>query len=152
MTTFEKADRPRADGVPAGPSATPTTLPSPVRASDAEREETVARLHHALGEGRLDLAETEERVAAAYAAQYRSEFASLLADLPHGGHAARTDAPGWRALWTDLVWRARILVLGSEPGGGRPTSAQCRTAAVLTALAAIWFLLWTFVGAGLVGA
>jgi hypothetical protein len=152
MTTFEKAERPRADGVSAGPSATPTTLPAPVRASDAEREEIVARLHHALREGRLDLAETEERVAAAYAAQYRSEFASLLADLPHGGPAARTDAPGWRALWTDLVWRARILVLGAEPGGARPTSAQCRTAAVLSALAAIWFLLCTFVGAGLVGA
>jgi len=152
MTTFEKAERPpRPDGVPAGPD-TPTTLPTPVRASDAEREETVARLHHALGEGRLDLAETQERVAAAYAAQYRGDFASLLADLPHGAYVARTDAPGWSTLWTDLVWRARIVVLGTQSGAGRPTSAHCRTAAVLTALAAVWFVLWTFVGAGLVGA
>ena len=53
-----------------------------VRASDADRADTVARLHHALGEGRLDLAETDERVAAAYAARYRSELPPLLADLP----------------------------------------------------------------------
>jgi hypothetical protein len=35
-----------------------------LRASDAEREATVATLHHALGAGRLDLAETETRVGA----------------------------------------------------------------------------------------
>ncbi len=56
----------------------PESEPSPrVRASTSEREETVARLHHALGEGRLDLAETETRIAAAYAAQYRDELPPL---------------------------------------------------------------------------
>ena len=45
-----------------------TTVPdvasSSVRASHAERAATVERLHAALGEGRLELDETEERVAA----------------------------------------------------------------------------------------
>ncbi|HEY2223127.1 DUF1707 domain-containing protein [Actinomycetospora sp.] len=38
-----------------------------MRASDAERGDAVRLLQHALGEGRLDLQETETRVAAAYA-------------------------------------------------------------------------------------
>ena len=45
---------------PTSPPESPTRL----RASDAEREDTVAQLHQALGEGRLDLADNESRVAA----------------------------------------------------------------------------------------
>jgi hypothetical protein len=37
-----------------------------LRASEAEREDTVAMLHRALGAGRLDLAEADTRVAARY--------------------------------------------------------------------------------------
>jgi hypothetical protein len=90
-------------------TATPPCTPEPMRqrASDAEREDTVARLHHALGEGRLDLAETEERSVAAYAAQYRDE-------------------------------------------PDRPTAAQCRTAALLVALAVLWTIAGAFLGASLV--
>src|SRR3954464_6724290 len=77
-----------------------------VRASDAEREETVARLHQALGEGRLDLDETETRVAAAYAARYRDDLplrppAPPGADEPHLGTGR---APSWSQLWTAVVW------------------------------------------------
>ncbi len=64
--------------------------PSPLRASDGEREATVARLHQALAEGRLDLAETEERVTAAYAARHRDELPPLLADLPSSGRRRET--------------------------------------------------------------
>ena len=60
----------------------------PLRASDAERESMVRLLHHALGEGRLDLQETETRVAAAYAAVYRSELPALFDDLPQRQEAA----------------------------------------------------------------
>jgi hypothetical protein len=53
-----------------------------VRTSDAEREAVAARIQSAGGEGRLTLAETEERLAAVYAARYRHELASLTTDLP----------------------------------------------------------------------
>jgi hypothetical protein len=72
------------------------------RASDAERADTVARLHEAFGAGRLDLAENDERVAAAYATRYRHELAALLADLPRDD-TTFTDAPSWNALWTLVV-------------------------------------------------
>ena len=130
---------------------TSTSVPRPtrLRTSDAEREETVTRLHQALGEGRLDLAETEERSAAAYAAQYRDELPVLLADLPHSGIARTgTDALSWSELWVSAVWRARIAVLGASD---RPTAAQCRTAALLLALAVLWTIACAFLGAGLVG-
>ena len=120
-----------------------------LRASDAEREDTVTQLHHALGEGRLDLAETEERSAAAYAAQYRDELPALLADLPHSGATrAGTDAPAWADLWVSAVWRARTALLDATD---RPTAAQCRTAALLVGLAVLWTIACAFLGAGLVG-
>jgi hypothetical protein len=53
-----------------------------VRASDAEREQTVARLQDAFADGRLSQAELEERVAAAYAARTTAELSELTADLP----------------------------------------------------------------------
>jgi Domain of unknown function (DUF1707) len=53
-----------------------------VRASDAEREQTVALLQRGFADGRLALAELEERVGAAYAARTRVELRGLTADLP----------------------------------------------------------------------
>jgi hypothetical protein len=53
-----------------------------VRASDAEREATVARLRDAAGEGRLSLEELAERVEAADGARTRADLASLVEDLP----------------------------------------------------------------------
>jgi hypothetical protein len=53
-----------------------------VRASDADRERAFARLHTALGEGRLDAGEFAERAEAATAASTRAELDRLLADLP----------------------------------------------------------------------
>lgn len=53
-----------------------------LRASNAEREKTVELLQHALGEGRITMAEFEERVTAAYAAKTRGELDELTADLP----------------------------------------------------------------------
>ena len=127
-------------------TATPSTSP---RASDAERADTVARLHEALGAGRLDLAETDERVAAAYAARHRHELADLLTDLP-AGDTTFTDAPRWNALWTLVVWRLRTTVTGVA--GPRPSAAQHRTAALLTVLAVVWFVVCAVLGALAVGA
>jgi hypothetical protein len=114
-----------------------------MRASDAEREAVVARLHHAVGEGRLTADEAGERIAAVYAARFRAELRAPLADLPTGGVAA--GAPSWQELWAQLVWRARAVLDG--PGAGRPTRVQQRLAAVLLASAALWTAMWVLLGA-----
>ncbi len=138
----------RAAGHDPGHATTATPGTSP-RASDAERADTVARLHEALGAGRLDLAETDERVAAAYAARHRHELADLLTDLP-AGDTTFTDAPRWNALWTLVVWRLRTAVTGVA--GPRPSAAQHRTATLLTVLAVVWFVVCAVLGALAVGA
>lgn len=53
-----------------------------VRASDAEREQTVALLQGSFADGRLTQDELEERAGAAYKAQTRGELRHLTADLP----------------------------------------------------------------------
>jgi hypothetical protein len=53
-----------------------------VRASDHERELVVERLSRALRNGRITLAEYDERVTVAYAAVNRAELRRLTEDLP----------------------------------------------------------------------
>jgi hypothetical protein len=53
-----------------------------VRASDAERDRTVASLRRAYAAGRLTLRELERRIERAYAATWRSELRALTRDLP----------------------------------------------------------------------
>jgi hypothetical protein len=64
-----------------------------VRTSDAEREQVVEILRAAMGEGRLSLAEGEERIAAAYGATYRDELTPLTGDLPDGDLPGRVSTP-----------------------------------------------------------
>jgi uncharacterized protein DUF1707 len=63
------------------------------RASDAEREEVATIVREAVGEGRLDIAEGDQRLASIYAAKYRDELAPLVTDLPAGQHMARAGQP-----------------------------------------------------------
>ena len=56
-----------------------------VRASDAEREQTVALLQRSFADGRLTHAELAERAGAAHAAQTRTQLGDLTADLPAAG-------------------------------------------------------------------
>jgi hypothetical protein len=67
----------RSDVCPAHPS-----LPTPIRASDAEREAVARCVAHAMAVGRLDVDEGVERIDAAYGARHRHELAPLVADLP----------------------------------------------------------------------
>lgn len=70
--------------------------PTPgLRASDADREATVTRLHRAAMEGRLDADELEERLSAAYGAKLCSELEHLTADItpPAPPSPARFAAP-----------------------------------------------------------
>lgn len=54
----------------------------PVRASDAERERVAKSVSDAAGEGRLTLAEADERMNLIYTTKYRHELAQFVADLP----------------------------------------------------------------------
>ena len=72
-----------------------------VRASDAEREQTVALLQRNFADGRLTQAELEERAGAAYAAQTRAQLRDLTADLP----AAQEQPPR-----SGMVLDPRLLV------------------------------------------
>jgi hypothetical protein len=60
----------------------PTDGPTPgLRASDADRDAAAERLRIASVEGRLDPAELDQRMSAAYAARFCSELATLTADI-----------------------------------------------------------------------
>lgn len=121
-----------------------------IRVSDADRTATVSRLQAALVEGRLDLAEAEERVTAAFAARYDDDLQLLVVDLPPHVPAAAA-APLWSDVWAAAVWRARSLVLGAEAGGhAPPTLQQRRSAVALAVLAVVWFVMCAFVGAAMV--
>ena len=68
-----------------------TTQPArlAVRASDAEREQTVALLQRSFADGRLTQAELEERAGAAYQARTTAQLRDLSADLPAAGQPPR---------------------------------------------------------------
>ncbi|MEV7331818.1 DUF1707 domain-containing protein [Micromonospora sp. NPDC093244] len=61
-----------------------------MRAADADREAVADRLRVALGEGRLDLHEYDERLQRAYAARTYAELDALLTDLPQAAPAERS--------------------------------------------------------------
>jgi hypothetical protein len=74
-----------------------------LRASDAEREQTVELLRHAVAEGRLDVDELDDRLQSAYTVATRSELQQLIADVSTGSivprgslttHPARVVSPG----------------------------------------------------------
>jgi hypothetical protein len=59
-----------------------TAEPDSVRASYSERDAAASQLQAAFAEGRLDDAEFDERMRAAFAARTRTELARLTTDLP----------------------------------------------------------------------
>jgi hypothetical protein len=65
--------------------------PDRIRASDADREQVAALLRHAIGEGRLTLAEVDERLHSVYAAKTFGELKPIIADLP--GHELALPTP-----------------------------------------------------------
>jgi hypothetical protein len=73
-----------------------------VRASDAEREQTVALLQRNFADGRLTLAELEERASAAWAARTRAQLRDLTADLP---------APGEQPPRPGMILDQRLLII-----------------------------------------
>lgn len=58
-----------------------------LRASDAEREQTVATLRMHVADGRITMDEFSDRSAAAYDARTLGDLAAVTADLPPTPHA-----------------------------------------------------------------
>ena len=56
--------------------------PPGIRIGDADRERAAGRLHRALTEGRITVAELEERLTVVYGAKYEADLLPPLADLP----------------------------------------------------------------------
>lgn len=75
---------------------------SNLRASDADRERVAQVLHKATSEGRLDIHELDERLAAVYAAKTYGELAPITADLVLTGIPQHAPVPNHR--------------IGGEPG------------------------------------
>jgi hypothetical protein len=73
-----------------------------MRASDAERELAVDILRVATGEGRLTVAELDERLETALTARTLSELAALTADLPAGTLLGREHEDPAGSRWTFL--------------------------------------------------
>ncbi|MGW4226198.1 DUF1707 SHOCT-like domain-containing protein [Streptomyces bauhiniae] len=91
--------------------------PGPVpdlRASDADRERVAEILRDGLAEGRLDMAEFEERLESAYKARTYGELAPLTRDLPAAPAAAPPVSFTKRPV-DDGSWASRIV-------GGEGTS------------------------------
>src|SRR3954464_3308636 len=95
-----------------------------MRVSDRDRQAAAERLRLALGEGRLDLLEYDDRLAKAYAAVTYGDLEPLFADLPPASQMAppapvldRTPRPvpsaarlptALKVLWT--IWVAVVSI------------------------------------------
>ncbi|WP_280458789.1 DUF1707 SHOCT-like domain-containing protein [Nocardia carnea] len=76
-----------------------------IRASDAERDRFVRELGRHLGDGRLDLAEYDERVAQVYRSATREELQGVLADLPAPKQAAEQNSAVRRSRSRFPIWQ-----------------------------------------------
>ncbi|WP_171114098.1 MULTISPECIES: DUF1707 domain-containing protein [Streptomyces] len=79
-----------------------------LRASDADRERVAEVLRDALAEGRLDMAEFEERLDATYQARTYGELAPITRDLPAGNGApapsvSMVKEPAERGGWAERI-------------------------------------------------
>ncbi|MCD2192528.1 DUF1707 domain-containing protein [Actinomycetospora endophytica] len=88
-----------------------------MRVSDADRAQAADRLTQAHGEGRLTLAEYDERVRAAHGAVVRDDLAPLLTDLPSAAPEPARAAPRPRAV--PHGFPAPPVPLGPGSGGLR---------------------------------
>lgn len=82
-----------------------------IRAADADRERIAERLRKSHAEGRLDLAEFQQRLERCYEAKTLGELGELVRDLPRQDEQKGRSSFGWLQPWR---WRlapfAPILV------------------------------------------
>jgi len=109
-----------------------------LRVSDADRERTVERLRHGAGEGRLDDAELEERVSAAYAARTHGELERVAADLP----APPVPAPARTPVLRDEHFRQKLA-------GFIVVNAVCIAIWAATGADGSFWPVWVLLGTGI---
>lgn len=83
-----------------------------MRVADTDRERVAGQLQSAHAEGRLDLAEYDERVRQAWAARTYGELDRLTADLPREGGYPATVAPGAAPVDEQSSGGGRAMVAG----------------------------------------
>ncbi|WP_240809811.1 DUF1707 domain-containing protein [Actinomadura sp. WMMA1423] len=90
-----------------------------MRAGDADRERIANLLRDAAGEGRLTLAELDERLDAVYAAKTYAELEPITRDLPSPERAAPpATGAGWRPVPGAPSWRSGIgIMIGFRRAG-----------------------------------
>ncbi|MGY1916905.1 DUF1707 SHOCT-like domain-containing protein [Blastococcus sp. SYSU DS0973] len=124
-------------------------MPEPhLRAADADRAAVATVLGRAMSEGRLTVAEYDERLAQAYAARTFGELAPLTADLPN---LADAPAPRAAAATPDRTTAAAACAAGRGAHGWPAWGSWSTTALIVlaiwgvTSLAAREFLyFWPF--------
>jgi FHA domain-containing protein/uncharacterized protein DUF1707 len=103
----------------------------PARASAAERERAVERLHASRVSDRLSLETFAERVELAYSAKSREQLAELVADVRERGPMERAVAAGvttvsrWAAT-VEWAWRSARLPRLALPAGERAVIGRSR--------------------------
>lgn len=109
-----------------------------LRASDADRERVAEILRDALAEGRLDMAEFEERLDATYQARTYGELAPITRDLPAPGAAppavSLSKSPAEPGSWAARIVggegssKGAFAVMGAFQRKGRWTAPRRFTA------------------------
>jgi Domain of unknown function (DUF1707) len=66
-----------------------------LRAADADRERIAEQLRRSHAEGRIDLAEFQQRLERCYEARTIGELDELVGDLPRREEKAQRGSPGW---------------------------------------------------------
>ena len=117
------------------------------RASDADRDRTVAALREHLAAGRLTLEEFDERMDKAYAAKTLGELDNLMADLPETDPGQLPSAPVDRSAAGPPLTRRRPP--GSiEAGRGGFSPAWRSVWGSWLAISLFLFVIWLASGAG----
>src|SRR3954453_1798351 len=112
-----------------------------MRISDRAREAAAERLRLALGEGRLDLVEYDDRLALAYAAVTYADLEPLFADLPERGVMERPVAP-------PLPTAGRQVTSRSVPSVARLPAALKVLWTIWLAAVSINLTVWVLVSVG----
>jgi hypothetical protein len=142
-----------AGHVDQGDTVTPPS--NDMRASDHDREDTVAVLCDAYAAGRLNLADTRDRAGTAYSAWTRDDLRALTADVlpPQGVAAARPASMGESCIEQghQQALRAIFRLLAIQGWLAMAIAALLTMAAVLAAaLTLLTVSVTEFVAAGLI--
>jgi hypothetical protein len=103
-----------------------------VRVSDADRQKIVDLLRQASAEGRISIAEFDERVRRAYAATTQADLEPLTADLPRPASSPAPDTAGRAAARDDggVSWTVAVLS-GNERRGRWRVARRTRAVALM---------------------